>query len=232
MPFVGSLTNENRRTASRSHDTGSAWMNLPADASGSGTLRRAVRGSFQTSAALAATTLALAGCGGGERQDANEASGTFALEVVDATFPQDQSLAAASEMKITVRNADSKAVPVVAVTVDSFSKDSDQAGLADPSRPVWVIDREPVGGETAYTNTWALGSLAAGQTRTFSWKVTPVQSGTHTVKYKVAAGLDGKAKTASDLAGDFTVDIDDAPAQARVDPETGDVIRSKGTSGE
>lgn len=182
------------------------------------------------SAAVAATTLAFAGCGGGERQDANEPSGTFALEVVDASFPEDQQLAAATEMKITVRNADSKAVPIVAVTVDSFSKDSEQSGLADPSRPVWVIDQPPVGGETAYTNTWALGRLEAGQTRTFSWKVTPVQSGTHSVKYKVAAGLDGKAKTARDLAGDFTVDISDAPAQARVDPETGDVIRSPGSS--
>lgn len=184
-----------------------------------------MRGSFQTSAVLTAATLAIAGCGGGERQDADEPSGTYALEVVSASFPERQSLATASEMKITVRNADTKAVPVVAVTVDSFSKDSEQPGLADPSRPVWVIDRPPVGGDTAYTNTWALGSLPAGQTRTFSWRVTPVQSGTHTVKYRVAAGLDGKAKTASEQAGDFTVDISDAPARSRVDPETGKVVR-------
>jgi len=193
---------------------------------GSGTLRHAVMRGHQISAALAATTIAFAGCGGGERQDENEPSGTFALEVVDATFPKAQSLAARSEMKITVRNGEAeKRVPVVAVTVDSFSKDSTQSGLADPSRPVWVIDQGPVGGDTAYTNTWALGSLDPGETKTFSWKVTPVQSGTHTVKYKVAAGLDGKAKTASELAGDFTVAISGEPAQARVDPETGEVER-------
>lgn len=181
------------------------------------------------SAAVAAATLVLAGCGGGERQDENEPSGTYSLEVVDASFPDEQSLAARSEMKITVRNADSKRVPVLAVTVDSFSKDSEQAGLADPSRPVWVIDQAPVGGETAYTNTWALGTLAPGETKTFRWKVTPVQSGTHTVKYRVAAGLDGKAK--AQLAGggvpegQFTVAISDEPAQSQVDPETGEVVR-------
>jgi len=214
MPLAGSLTNGNPPEKTRLSTT-----------PGSGTLRGAVRRGFQTSAALAAATLAFAGCGGGDRQDADEASGTYALEVVDASFPTSQSLAADSEMKITVRNTDSKKVPVVAVTVDSFSKDSEQPGLADPSRPVWVIDQGPAGGDTAYTNTWALGSLEPGQTKTFSWKVTPVQSGTHTVKYKVAAGLDGKAKTASELAGDFTVAISDKPAQARVDPETGDVVR-------
>lgn len=192
----------------------------------SGTLRHAVRRGLQISAAVAATSIAFAGCGGGERQDENEPSGTFALEVVDASFPRAQSLAARSEMKITVRNRETeRRVPVVAVTVDSFSKDSTQPGLADPSRPVWVIDQSPVGGDTAYTNTWALGSLGPGETKTFSWKVTPVQSGTHTVKYRVAAGLDGKAKTASELAGDFTVAISGKPAQARVDPESGDVVR-------
>lgn len=189
-----------------------------------------MRRAHQISAALAATSIAIAGCGGGERQDENEASGTFALEIVDATFPKAQSLAAGSEMKITVRNGEAeKRVPVVAVTVDSFSKDSTQSGLADPSRPVWVIDKGPEGGDTAYTNTWALGSLGPGETKTFSWKVTPVQSGIHTVKYRVAAGLDGKAKTASDLAGDFTVAISDKPAQARVNPETGDVERDTDT---
>ncbi|WP_372789284.1 hypothetical protein [Paraconexibacter sp.] len=184
-----------------------------------------MRRGFQTSAALAATTIVLAGCGGGERQDANEPSGTYALEVVDASFPESQSLAADSEMVIKVRNADSKAAPVVAVTVDSFSKDSEQPGLADPSRPVWVIDEAPVGGQTAYTNTWALGELGPGQTKTFRWKVTPVQAGTHEVKYKVAAGLDGKAKTASELAGSFTVAISGKPADATVDPDTGKVVR-------
>ena len=59
----------------------------------------------------------------------------------------------------------------------AFSRRSEQAGLADPNRPVWIVDDGPRGGETAYTNTWALGRVAPGQTKTFEWRVTPVEAG-------------------------------------------------------
>jgi hypothetical protein len=167
------------------------------------------------------------GCGGGERQDANEPSGSFAVAVAKASFPAKQTLAESSELKITVRNTDSKPLPDVAVTVDSFSAPSDQVGLADPQRPVWIVDEGPVGGETAFVNTWALGALAPGASRTFTWKVTAVQAGTQKVSYKVSPGLDGKAKAAdpAKVDGSFTVSISKKPAQATVDPETGAVIR-------
>jgi hypothetical protein len=170
-----------------------------------------------------------AGCGGGERQDKNEPSGNFSVEVAKASFPAQQSLAEPTELSIVVRNTDSKPLPDVAVTVDSFTKASEQTGLADPQRPVWIVDRGPVGGETAYVSTWALGALAPGQSKTFTWKVTAIQSGTHEVSYKVSPGLDGKAKVAdaSAAAGKFSVRISDRPAQARVDPETGEVIRGQ-----
>ena len=47
---------------------------------------------------------------------------------------------------------------------------------------------------TAYSNTWALGALQPGQTATFDWGVTAVKAGTYVVQYRVAAGLNGKAK--------------------------------------
>jgi hypothetical protein len=168
-----------------------------------------------------------AGCGGGERQDKNEPSGSFSVKVAKASFPEKQSLAQPTELSIVVKNTDSKPLPDVAVTVDSFTKDSAQAGLADPQRPVWIVDRGPVGGETAFVNTWALGALAPGRSRTFTWKVTAIQSGAHDVSYKVSPGLDGKARVAdtSAASGKFSVSISDRPAQARVDPETGEVIR-------
>jgi hypothetical protein len=176
--------------------------------------------------------LAAAGCGGGERQDADEPSGTFEIAVVRASFPAKQHLAKPERFVIAVRNTGSRAVPDLAVTVDSFASRSQQAGLADPSRAVWIIDDGPRGGDTAYTNTWALGRLAPGQTRRFVWKVTAVQAGTHTVKWQVAAGLNGKAKaTLADNrapAGSITVDISDRPAESRVDPETGEVVRDGG----
>ena len=37
-------------------------------------------------------------------------------------------------------------------------------------------------------------ALRPGETRTFTWQVTAVKSGVHSIKYKIAAGLNGKAK--------------------------------------
>jgi hypothetical protein len=173
--------------------------------------------------------LAVGGCGGGQRQDANEPSGTFRVDVVRASFPTKQRVAKAERMVITIKNSGNKTVPNLAVTVSSFASRSEQAGLADPSRAVWVIDEGPRGGDTAYVNTWALGSLAPGRIRRFVWRVTAVRPGTHTVKWQVAAGLNGKAKAAmSDNRspeGSFTVDVSDRPAQSHVDPATGKVVR-------
>jgi hypothetical protein len=179
--------------------------------------------------AAGVAALAVAGCGGGQRQDASEPSGSFRVDIVKASFPTKQHLAKSERFVIAVRNSGRKAVPNVAVTVSSFASRSQQAGLADPSRAVWVIDASPRGGDTAYTNTWALGRLAPGQTRRFVWRVTAVQAGTHTVKWQVAAGLNGKAKATLSSnrapAGSVTVDISAKPAQARVDPATGKVVR-------
>jgi hypothetical protein len=173
--------------------------------------------------------LALTGCGGGERQDADEPSGTFQVDVVRASFPTKQHLAQPERFVIAVRNTGHEAVPNVAVTVSSFAERSEQAGLADPERAVWIIDSSPSGGDTAYTNTWALGRLDPGQTRRFVWRVTAVKAGTHTVKWQVAAGLNGKAKATlagnRAPAGSFTVDVSSKPAQAHVDPKTGRVVR-------
>ena len=182
--------------------------------------------------ATAVVAFAVGGCGGGERQDKNEPSGTFSMSVVKAAFPTSQSLAKQEALTISVRNTDSRAIPDLAVTVDSFSTRSQQQGLADPERPVWIVDEGPSGGTTAYTNTWALGRLAPGATRTFTWKVTAIQPGTHTVKYRVAAGLNGEAKAKvngrEDFQGSFTVAISGKPAQSTVDPDTGQVIREGG----
>jgi hypothetical protein len=179
--------------------------------------------------AAGGAAVAMSGCGGGARQDADEPSGTFQVAVVRASFPTKQHLAKSERFVIAVRNTGDRAVPNLAVTVNSFASRSQQAGLADPSRAVWIIDSSPSGGDTAYANTWALGRLAPGQTRRFVWRVTAVQPGTHTVKWQVAAGLNGKAKAVlagnRAPAGSVTVDVSDRPAQAHVDPETGKVVR-------
>lgn len=178
----------------------------------------------------AVAMLALSACGGGARQDADEQAGRYTVDVTQAAFPRRQRLAQQSLMRIAVKNAGDEALPDVAVTVDSFSRRSEQPGLADPERPIWIVDRGPRGGTTAYTNTWALDGLAPGETRTFRWMVTAVEAGSYRVKYTVAAGLDGKAKARttdgeSPVTGTFPVRISQVPRLSRVDPRTGAVER-------
>ena len=144
--------------------------------------------------------LVLAGCGGGARQDASEPSGKFPVAVTTATFPASQRLSEHTHLVLAVRNTGSKTIPNIAVTIcnvtcaypapagegtdaAAFAQDLDQTGLANPSRPVWVVDQppgacnagcqpgstdgsgSPGGAVTAYSNTWALGSLAPGSDR-------------------------------------------------------------------
>lgn len=173
---------------------------------------------------------AVAGCGETKRQDADEKAATYTVDVTRASFPEDQRLAKATQMRIAVKNTGAESIPDLAVTVDSFSRRSSQEGLADPERPIWIIDEGPRGGTTAYTNTWALENLKPGQSKTFRWKLTPIEAGTYNVKYTVAAGLDGKAKTRdpegeSPVTGAFPVRVSSKPSAARVDPDTGAVER-------
>lgn len=189
-------------------------------------------------AGLAAT--GIGACGGGERQDANEPEGNFRIEVTRASFPQKQSLADETTLKIDVRNADDKAAPNVAVTIETdaadgggapqaFSYDLKRSDVSDPSRPIWVLDDAPDGGDTAYTNTWALGRLEPGQTKKFRWKLTAVHPGTYTVGYSASPGLTGKAKPAGgDTQGSFRVNISAEPPDARVDA-AGNVVRGSGS---
>ena len=188
--------------------------------------------------ALAATVL-VAGCGGSPRQDEDEPSGSYRLEVTGARFPASQSIADTALMVVRVRNADSKAAPNVAVTVETdpakagsgtvaFGQRVDDDRLSDPERPVWVVNEGPTGGDSAATNTWALGRLAAGETKTFIWKVTAVEAGDYTIKYRVSPSLSGKATLASGgrTEGSFKVTIDDKPVPARVN-DKGQVVRGE-----
>jgi hypothetical protein len=188
---------------------------------------------------LIAALVAVAGCGG-EAQDANETEGTYRLEVAGATFPAEQSIAEASTMRIRVRNPEQRTIPTVAVTVETkgkgtgaggvtaFGQKEDDPRLADANRAVWVLDQEPVGGTSAYSNTWSLGALKAGQTKTFEWKLTAVEPGEYSLAYRVAPGLDGKARLAagSKARGTFAVTVTDEPVPARVNSK-GEVVRGE-----
>jgi hypothetical protein len=198
-----------------------------------------VRPALQARRNLCALALAgvaaWAGCGGGERQDEDEPEGEFAVEVVRASFPEDQKLAKSSNLVLTVRNAGDRTIPNIAVTVDGFNVRKTDPDLADPERPQFVIngvprqiggfpeakEASPLGCDSAYVNTWACGPLAAGKEKSFRWSVTAVEAGDFEIDWKVAAGLDGKAKAVSPGGGDapagsFSGNVSDEAPEVRV----------------
>jgi hypothetical protein len=176
----------------------------------------------------------LAACGSQPRQDESEPKGNFKVEVTHASFPVQQKLAKRSDLVISVRNAGDKAIPNLAVTVNGFDKRVSEPDLADPTRPVFVINGKPEtiggfpeakeaapgGGQTAFVNTWALGKVNPGRVATFRWTVTAVKAGPFRLSYRVAAGLQGKAKAVAlgggPVLGSFKGTVSDTPPQSRV----------------
>lgn len=130
-----------------------------------------------------------------------------------------------------------------------FSVLSRQEGLAIPSRPVWILEQgypreqdtaantpplgEITGGsgsEAAQTNTFSFGPMEPDDTKTVVFRVTPVKPGDYTVRYRVAAGLQGNAVAVNEDGsvpeGEFVVVISDEPPQTRVD-DNGKVVPIK-----
>jgi hypothetical protein len=199
-------------------------------------------------AVIAALSIAVSACGDDkQRQDADEPSGDFPVSVSAAKFPTDQRLAQTSDLRLEIENTGSDQVPDLAVTIwtgdekggGSFAVASDQPGLSDPNRPVWILengypklasnagedvadlDAAPAGGaDVAQTDTFAFGPLEPGDSKDIVWRVTPVQAGTYTLHYELAAGLNGKAKAVAEdgspVEGEFVVTITDKPARATV----------------
>lgn len=219
----------------------------------------------------------LSACGAGPRQDANEPRANFNVSA-NASWASSQHLAQHTILQIKATNTGSKPIPDIAVTicnvtcsysqsalqngqstsVQAFGYKLSMQGLANDSRPAWIVDQAPDpktapcpktvnedqyngpdfstcsggpgGAVTAYSNTWALGQLAPGQTATFDWHVTAVQAGTHIVAWQIAAGLNGKAKAVTSAgvqpSGSFTVNISQAPQQAYVN-NNGQVVTTQ-----
>jgi hypothetical protein len=182
-----------------------------------------------------ACLIAVTGCGGGERQDENEPEGNFAVEVMDASFPDQQQLAQSTKLSIMVRNAGDETVPNIAVTLAGLDYRATQPALANPERPQFAInalpreiggfpeakDAAPDGCDTAYVNTWACGPLKPGAQRTFEWKLTPVKAGPYKITWRVAAGLNGKAKAVASTGagaptGTFTGTVSNAAPDVRI----------------
>jgi hypothetical protein len=194
--------------------------------------------------AFASLALALPGCGGGgERQDESEPSGKFPVKIVTSSFPTRQRLADTSLLGLGVQNTGDRTVPALAITISldrnaphPFSIYVAQPGLADPDRPVWVLEEDypklagktnPAGAQTANDKTFNFGPLDPGETVEAVWKVTPVRAGVYTLDYQVDAGLTGKAKAVTadggPPTGSFAVRISSQPTPTRVNDQ-GEVV--------
>src|SRR3954451_10377944 len=194
---------------------------------------------------VASLAVLVGGCGGGPRQDADEPSGTFKVEIVRASFPKRQHIAEPVVMRLRVRNADRRSLSNVAVTVltrgpagaasAAFGQRQPPGSeLADSLRPVWVLDRGAQGGQTDDADVWDAGPLFPGQERTLTWRLVATKAGTYAIRYRVFPGLTGRAKAArGHTSGVFRVRIFNRPVAAHVVPN-GQVIRGPlpGTKGD
>ena len=211
---------------------------------------------FAATALLSLSALGLAACGGETpAQSDNEPKGEFEVEVTEAEFPTAQRLAQTSDLVLGVKNTGEETVPELAFTIrtdgevttansaqtsaGSFSVNVDDPSLANPTRPVWILENKypreagtpaPAGvsgGTRAQTNTFGFGSLEPGEERKIVWRVTAVSPGTYDLGYVVSAGLDGNARAVTadggEVKGEFVVTITDKPPKAYVD-DAGNVI--------
>jgi hypothetical protein len=187
---------------------------------------RGARARIATGTAALVLTGGVSACGGGgERQDASEPSGDFPVEVTKAKFPDRQQLAEISNVELEIENVGDQTIPNLTVTIYTtragapanepkparpFGIRLDQPGLADPTRPAWILEEgypklvtpgaenlaaaPSAGAVVAQTDTFQFGPVRAGDSKDIVWRVTPVIPGSYTVHYEVAAGLGGKAK--------------------------------------
>jgi hypothetical protein len=185
-----------------------------------------------TGLAAVAVAATLAACGGGSSAD-KEPAGDYEVGVSAASFPSLQRLGQTSLLKLSFKNEGEDAVPNLVVYFSlageqgataslPFGIHERQTGLANPTRPVWVLAEhfpklagtaagEKGGATTSDPKTFAFGPLKPGQTTSAVWKLSAVRQGKYTLRYQVGGGLsgEGSTKTKSGVApgGTFVTEV-------------------------
>ena len=177
----------------------------------------------------------MAGCGGGSTtttssDNGGQGSGVYRVEVPVATFPAVQHIDSGAVMRIDVRNIGDRPLPNLTATITTdnantsapaFATRDDQPGLAEPSRPFWIIDLPPVDGASALANSWTLGSVAPGETKSFIWQVHPIRSGARAVRWRIAPAFNGGSAQLADGSaptGRFPVVVRGIAPSATIEP--------------
>jgi hypothetical protein len=176
------------------------------------------------SAAAAIAALAMTACGSG-RADSVASHGPYTVQVVRASFAARQHIGQRSTVVITVRNTGTTTISDLTVTLGGFTQRT-RDGI---DRPLWIVDAPPRGTVTAIDDTWAAGALAPGRQATLRWSVTAAVAGTHELRYAIAPAVGGGESATlaggGPARGTLPARVSARPAQARVDPRTGAVIR-------
>ena len=126
--------------------------------------------------------VALAGCGGSDpRQDENEASGDYPVQIVSASFPRRRARRDAHVQRHGPQPGD-KAIPNLAMTVDGFN-----TRIANPDAPTRPpgLGRQRGPAQRRHRATSGHGRSAScppASSRTFAWQVTATRPGTHTLQ--------------------------------------------------
>ncbi|MEX0620035.1 MAG: hypothetical protein WD181_00450 [Solirubrobacterales bacterium] len=197
--------------------------------------------------ALIAVSVSLtAACGGGGEGDqfSNETPGDYPVEVVDASFEPRQFVAQTYDLVVSARNTGDETIPAMVATIDipgristlAFAVRDPQPELAQPQRPIWVLESTYPklagtvgrgGAATSNRRTFSFGELPAGETATMIWRVTAVEPGSYRLGYELSAGL-GLDTRAVDASGEspggfLPVRITDKAVLTKVD-EQGNVV--------
>lgn len=196
---------------------------------------------------LVVSAAIFAGCGGNsedKNQFAGVPEGDFEVKVVNAEFPARQVIARTYNLKLSVKNTGDETIQNIATSISlpglgstlAFAYRDPQQGLAQPQRPIWVLEEGYPklagtigrgGAATSNRRTFAFGELPPGETADMVWQVTAVRPGNYKLAYQLAAGLSGKAN-AVDAAGEPAVGllparISDRPILTEVD-DNGKVV--------
>jgi hypothetical protein len=168
---------------------------------------------------VALLAIPLAGCGSGERQDADTQGGTWSVLVEDWKFPKRQYLGTPTDFTLKVRNTDTRDIPELIVTIDGLRTEVKQVGAASETRPIWLTRDVNYANVTPYNSQLAssynLGPLPAGEVKSYTVNLPPLRRGNHEVSYTLAGDLFGKAKIEDDdgnaATASRTVAIDPTP---------------------
>lgn len=195
-----------------------------------------------------AVAVLLAACG--ESSGDKEPAGNYKVGVTAASFPSKQDLGQTSLLELSFKNEGEDTVPNLVVSFSLAGKEGAaaslpfgiherQVGLANPTRPVWVLSEHfpklagtsgKGGATTSDPKTFSFGPIKAGETTAAVWKLSAVRQGKYTLRYQVGGGLSGEAKTktAGGVApgGTFVAEISAETPETEV-TDSGEIVEVK-----